>query len=163
VLSPGFVDIHRHGDAALFRPEYGTAGAGPGDHDGGQRQLRPVRRAGWRAPAPRSCERVSGAYTAPVLGPLPPEGRFADPWGALPGRRHRRCRCGSAPGHAGGHGRQPAGRRGGAGGRSPGIWIRRPLRALHAGPWSGRWGTGPWGSRWGWATRRSAFIPQRPG
>lgn len=25
VLAPGFLDIHRHGDAALFRPEYGLA------------------------------------------------------------------------------------------------------------------------------------------
>jgi hypothetical protein len=143
VLTPGFVDIHRHGDAALFRPEYGLAGAGPGDHVGGQRQLRPVRRAGWRAPTPRSCERVSGAYTAPVLGPLPPEGRFADPWGAFPGRRHRRCRCGSAPGHAGGHGGALRAGAAGLGDGPRGSGSGGSCARCMPGPGAGAGGRGP--------------------
>jgi N-acyl-D-aspartate/D-glutamate deacylase len=72
VLCPGFVDIHRHGDAALFRPEYGKAELAQGITSvvNGNCGLSAAPAEGPHAPELRR-------YLAPIVGELPPEGSFA--------------------------------------------------------------------------------------
>lgn len=64
-LTPGFVDIHRHGDAALFRPDYGKAELMQGITTvlGGNCGLS-------AAPAEGPHAAEIAAYNSPITGPL---------------------------------------------------------------------------------------------
>ena len=71
-LTPGFLDIHRHTDAALFRPEYGKAELAQGLTTlvGGNCGMSLAPLAGAHAPAVRS-------YLAPITGAFGDELCFA--------------------------------------------------------------------------------------
>ena len=71
-LTPGFLDIHRHTDAALFRPEYGKAELAQGLTTlvGGNCGMSLAPLAGAHAPAVR-------AYLAPITGAFGDELCFA--------------------------------------------------------------------------------------
>ena len=71
-LTPGFLDIHRHTDAALFRPEYGKAELAQGLTTlvGGNCGMSLAPLAGEHAPAVRS-------YLAPITGAFGDELCFA--------------------------------------------------------------------------------------
>ena len=71
-LTPGFLDIHRHTDAALFRPEYGKAELAQGLTTlvGGNCGMSLAPLAGEHAPAVR-------AYLAPITGAFGDELCFA--------------------------------------------------------------------------------------
>lgn len=65
-LTPGFLDVHRHGDAALFRPDYGKAELAQG--------LTTVLNGNCGlslAPAAGPHQGALAAYLAPITGPLP--------------------------------------------------------------------------------------------
>lgn len=70
-LTPGFIDIHRHGDAALFRPGYGQAELAQG--------LTTVINGNCglsAAPIEGPHQEAVLQYLAPITGPMPAEGPF---------------------------------------------------------------------------------------
>ena len=82
VITPGFVDIHRHGDAAAFRPDYGAAELCQGLTTviNGNCGLSAVPFAG-------SCEDAIRRYLTPITGELPsamPTETLAQYFSALP-------------------------------------------------------------------------------
>lgn len=72
VLAPGFIDLHRHADAALLRPDFGTAELAQGITTviGGNCGMSVAPLTGGRG-------QETAQYLAPVLGELAPEERFS--------------------------------------------------------------------------------------
>lgn len=81
-VTPGFIDIHRHADAALFRPDFGEAELRQG--------LTTIVNGNCglsTAPLAAAHRREVLAYLAPVCGQVPPEAaqsRLADYFAVLP-------------------------------------------------------------------------------
>ena len=65
-MTPGFLDIHRHADAALFRPGFGECELCQGADHNRERQLRHV-----AVPRLREYAAAIGAYLQPVTGSFP--------------------------------------------------------------------------------------------
>ena len=144
-VTPGFIDIHRHADAAAFRPGLRGAGAAPGAHHHRQRQLRPVLRSGGGR---RTCRAIT-SYLEPICGRVPPEAARETLAGILPPS--------PPPLHTGmlaGAGTIRA--------SVAGYQVQRlepeHYAAIHR-RLEGLWPTVPWGCPWAWAMRRSASIP----
>ena len=104
-LTPGFLDIHRHTDAALFRPNFGRAELAQGLTTlvGGNCGMSLAPLAGAHAPAVRS-------YLAPITGAFRGRAVLRVPCGLF-------CRSGANAAnreqrHARGHGDAPRPRRG---------------------------------------------------
>ncbi len=71
-LTPGFIDVHRHADAALFRPGFGEAELCQG--------LTTIINGNCGlsiAPMTGGYDSAAAAYLAPVLGEIPPALRFS--------------------------------------------------------------------------------------
>ena len=147
LVTPGFIDIHRHADLAAWRPGFG------------QPELRQGLttivngNCGLSAAPMRRAKRAEiAAYLQPICGEMPkqvPTDSLADYFAGQP----------EAPIHTG---------------MLVGAGVLRASAAGYAlehlrtgtirpsiGPWSRPWPTGPWAFPWAWATPRSAFTPHR--
>ena len=138
-VTPGFIDIHRHADAAAFRPGFGEL------------ELRQGLTTIVNGNCGLSCAPVGPenlpaitSYLEPICGRVPPEAAretLAEYFAAQP----------AAPLHTGM-----------LAGAWPGIrcsaWSRSTTPPFTGG-WRGLWPTGPWACPWAWAMRRSASIP----
>ena len=132
-VTPGFIDIHRHADAALFRPGFGAAELCQG--------LTTIVNGNCglsAAPFGPAHGDAIRDYLRPITGALPPElvtDTLAGYFASVP----------NIPVHVG---------------MLAGAW-RTATTAPCTAPWSGLWPTARWASLWAWVTPRSASIPRR--
>ena len=142
LVTPGFIDIHRHADAAAFRPGFGELELRQG--------LTTIVNGNCGLSAapfgPAHREEIL-AYLAPITGEAPPEletetlaGYFASQPPA-PIQTGMLAFCGRM-------------RR-----ATPSSDWKSAITTPSTAAWSGRFRTAPWACRWGWAMPRSASIP----
>lgn len=145
-VTPGFIDIHRHADAAAFRPGYGSlSAAGPTTIVNGN-----------AACPPPPSGRTTPPLSAPTCGPSPAIYRIPCPQRLWPPiwQRCGTCPCIPACWWARAFcGRTPPV-------TSWSIWTKRTT-APSTAPWSVLWATAHWAYRWDLATHRSASTPRR--
>lgn len=145
LVTPGFIDIHRHADAAAFRPGFGELELRQG--------LTTIVNGNCGLSAapfgPVHREEIL-AYLAPITGEAPPELETETLAGYLP-PSHRPLStrgCWWGPVSCGRMRRA-----------TPSSDWKSAITTPSTAAWSGRFRTAPWACRWGWAMPRSASIP----
>lgn len=143
LVTPGFIDIHRHADLAAYRPGFGQPELRQG--------LTTIVNGNCglsAAPIRRSRRAEIAAYLQPICGQMPAS-VSTDSLAAYFENQP------DSPLHTG--------MLVGAGVRRATPWSgwRRSTIRPSTRPWSRLWETGPWGYPWAWGTPRNAFTPPR--